>query len=90
MNKLVVALLIVLALAAGIYLFRAPLMEAMMANLTSDMFVAADDDPYDPGIAVGSKLPPILALHDGSRVTDLAQFAGERGTALFVNRSVDW
>jgi hypothetical protein len=87
---LVFTAVFVVVAAAGVYLFREPLRNAMVERLTADMFVAADDDAFDPGVAVGSRLPPLRAVVDGREVTDLAGFAGSRGTVLVANRSVDW
>jgi hypothetical protein len=75
---------------AGAYLFREPLKEAVFARLTADMFVAADDDAFDPGVAVGVGLPPLRAVVDGREIASIAEFAGARGTVLIANRSVDW
>ena len=75
--------------AAG-YAFRAPLLEVVADRLTADMFVAADADSFDPGVATGAPLPGLRALHDGREVHGVDTFAGSRGTVLFVSRSVDW
>jgi len=75
---------------AAIYLFRAPLMEAAMNRATADMFVAADTDAYDPGVAIGTPLPALRASIDGREVTGVDEFMGPRGMILAVNRSVDW
>lgn len=64
--------------------------EAIVERLTANMFVAADTDAFDPGIAVGSSLPALRAMHAGKEVTGLDGMAGTRGTLLVVNRSVDW
>jgi len=72
------------------WIFREPLMAAVVDRMTANMFVAEDADSYDPGIAVGERLPAVRALHDGTEVVDLNRFAGPKGMVLFVNRSVDW
>lgn len=91
MKKFLIGLLAVVAVGGvGIYLFRAPLMDMVVEQLTADMFVAADTDPYDPGVALGERLPSLLALHQGAEVTDLAAFVGENGVVLYAIRSVDW
>lgn len=86
--KIVVALL-VLALGFG-YLFREPLKEMAVAILTQDMFVASDDDHFDPGPALGSHFPGLQASYKGRPVTLLEEFAGPRGTAFIASRSIDW
>ncbi len=90
MRKLAITLLVLAAIAGSLYAFRQPLMEAMTEGITSNMFVAADTDAYDPGVAVGASLPPLLATYNGAEVTDLGAFMGERGIALYAIRSVDW
>jgi len=90
MKKLQIALLVVVATAAGIYTFREPLMNVVVERLTADMFVAQDTDAYDPGVAVGDPLPALRARFDGREVTQLGEMMGAKGTVLFVNRSVDW
>lgn len=64
--------------------------EAVVERLTADMFIEADTDAFDPGIAVGSALPALRALHAGRVITGLDGMTGSRGTVLVVNRSVDW
>ena len=64
--------------------------QAVADRLTADMFVEADTDAFDPGIAVGSALPTLRALHAGREVTNLDGMTGSRGTVFVVNRSVDW
>jgi peroxiredoxin len=86
--KIIVAL-VVLALVLG-YLFREPLKEIAFARFTQDMFVAADNDDFDPGPAVGSRFPGLQATYNGRTVTLIDEFAGPRGTAFIASRSVDW
>jgi hypothetical protein len=57
---------------------------------TGNMFASQDDDTYDPGLAVGYPLPAMRALYDGHEITGVDEFAGTKGLALFVVRSVDW
>jgi hypothetical protein len=85
-----IALGVVLVLVLGGYLFREPLMNAIVERMTADMFVTADTDDYDPGVATGEKLPAIRARHDGAEITDIRRFMGTNGTVLIANRSVDW
>jgi len=91
MKKVLLGVLgVVIALGIAGYLFREPLMQAMMDRLTADMFVDADTDSYDPGLPVGERMPAIAARHDGRTVEDLGEFMGENGLVLFAVRSVDW
>jgi hypothetical protein len=85
-----IAIGILLVLVLGVYVFREPLMAAVAERMTADMFVQADTDAYDPGVATGASFPAIRALYDGKEVTDIAQFMGPNGLVLVANRSVDW
>ena len=79
-----------LAVAALGYLFREPLRDAANALLTADMFVAADDDDFDPGPALGSRFPGLRATYLGREVTLIEEFAGRNGTVFIASRSLDW
>lgn len=89
-RKLLIALGVLVAVFGGLYAFREPLMAAAIDRMTAHMFVARDDDPFDPGIAIGQTFPPISARLGAREVTQLDEFAGSKGLAIFVNRSVDW
>ena len=71
-------------------LFREPLKQMAIDQLTADMFVAADSDSYDPGLAIGERFPALRALHQGNVVSDMGQFIHDRGMVFIANRSVDW
>lgn len=80
-----------LALAIGLaYLYREALTEIAFETLTRDMFVASDNDDFDPGPALGSQFPGLQARYHGRAVTLLNEFAGTHGTVLIASRSVDW
>lgn len=85
----ITAALLLLALALG-YLFREPLKEMAFARLTQNMFVAGDNDDFDPGPAVGSHFPGLQASYQGRTVTLIEEFAGANGTAFIASRSYDW
>lgn len=91
MKKILLGLVggIVLAAVLG-YAFRTPLFAAAERTLTRDMFVSADPDDFDPGLAIGEPFPPIEALHQGELVRELGQFMGERGLIFIANRSASW
>ena len=57
---------------------------------TDNMFVNADVDSFDKGPDVGSPMPAIRAILDGSQVMNIASLAGSNGTLLVVNRSLEW
>jgi hypothetical protein len=86
----IITLACLTVLAAGLYLFRAPLLEVAANQLTADMFVTADDGSFDPGTAVGQPFPAIHADHAGETVRDVMQFAGPHGLIFVANRSADW
>ena len=77
------------AVALG-FVFREPLLAAVVDKMTANMFVPSDTDAYDPGLPVGTTFPAIHALYAGRDVTGIGEFMGKRGLAIFVNRSVDW
>jgi len=76
--------------ALVLYLFKAPLKEWLYAEITEDMFVAADNDNFDPGPAIGSHFPGVRALHEGREISLLTSLAGHNGTVLVASRSLDW
>ena len=89
--KILVSLLVLVAVLAGAtYLFREDIIELMSDSFTEDMFVDEDDDPFDPGPAVGETLPDISAEYQGETLRRLERFSGERGLLLLLNRSLDW
>ncbi|HET6471513.1 MAG TPA: hypothetical protein VFG38_06700 [Pseudomonadales bacterium] len=76
--------------AIGGYVFREPLMNALIERVTANMYVSKDAYPFDPGRAVGERLPPLRALYRGREIADVGALMGAKGLALYVNRSVDW
>ena len=91
MNKDVLGVIgALLLLAVSLFAFQGEILKVLLENRTGEMFVAADRDSFDPGPAVGQKLPTIRATYQGRVVTDLAGFSGERGLVFIANRSVDW
>lgn len=85
----IVAALLVLCFVLG-YLFREPLLNFAYDRITQDMFVAVDNDSFDPGPAVGSRFPGLQASYQGRAVTLIDEFAGPNGTVLIASRSLDW
>ena len=85
----ILAVLFLLALALA-YVFREPLKELAFNVLTQDMFVASDNDDFDPGPATGSFFPGLQASYQGRRITLINEFAGRNGTVVIASRSVDW
>ena len=77
---------------AGLFAFSGSVLAQGMGmgpNL-EDMFLDADSDNFDPGLPIGAAFPAIRARHQGQEITNLDQFQGERGVALFALRSADW
>jgi peroxiredoxin len=85
----IIAALLLLTVALG-YLFREPLKQFAYAQFTRDMFVAADEDDFDPGPAVGSSFPGLNATYAGLTISLLNPFAGPKGTLVIASRSLDW
>jgi peroxiredoxin len=85
----IIAALLALILVVG-YVFREPIKEMAFAALTADMFVAGDNDDFDPGPAVGSRFPGLRASYNGRTITLIDEFAGSEGTAFIASRSLDW
>lgn len=85
MKKSLATLMAGLAVA-GAFLFMAPITAQNLGNI----FVPADTDAFDPGLAVGAQFPQIRALYQGQEITNVEQFMGEKGLVFFANRSVDW
>ena len=91
MKKFFLGLLGFVAIAVlSIYIFRAPLMEFAMEKMTADMFVAADTDSFDPGLAIGSRFPYLETRYQESTLRDTSQFNRDKGMVFIANRSVDW
>lgn len=85
----ILAALLLLSLALA-YVFREPLKELAFAVVTQDMFVARDNDDFDPGPAVGSNFPGLQASYQGRSITLINEFAGRNGTVFIASRSFDW
>jgi peroxiredoxin len=89
-KALVITICVVLTAAALLFLFREPLKQALYGSVTADMFVAADNDAFDPGPALGSQFPGLRASYQGREITLLDEFAGKNGTVFIASRSLDW
>jgi len=87
---LITAAAMLLGAAALVFLFRAPLKDVAIDQLTANMFVAEDRDSFDPGPALGSHFPGLRALYQGRDITRLDEFSGEHGTIFIASRSLDW
>lgn len=85
----IVAVLILLVFVVG-YLYREQLKEMAFDTLTRDMFVASDNDDFDPGPALGSRFPGLQAIYKGRTITLIDEFSGPNGTAFIASRSIDW
>jgi len=73
-----------------VYLYQTELMAMGMDKITANMFVEADTDSFDPGIAVGETFPDIKAMYEGQQLTSIQRFIGDKGMVFIANRSVDW
>ncbi|WP_415357719.1 redoxin domain-containing protein [Halioglobus sp. Uisw_031] len=85
----VVFVLILLSLAVG-YLYREPIKQRIFALITQGMFVAVDNDDFDPGPAIHSHFPGLQATYQDRSITLIDEFKGVNGTAVIASRSFDW
>ena len=89
-KRLVIVLSVLLVASGGIYLLRGQLWEGVKDALTADMFVEADTDHFDPGVAIGSTFPSIRAHYQGREIQDLQPFIHDKGMVFITNRSANW
>jgi len=87
---LIIAVAALLGALAMAYLFRDPMTEVVMSRLTQDMFVAQDNDNFDPGPLLDSHFPGVQAVYQGRRISRLEEFAGTNGTVFVASRSFEW
>jgi len=87
---LIIAVTTLLGVFAMAYLFRDPMMEVVMSRMTQDMFVAQDNDDFDPGPLRGSHFPGVQAAYQGRRISHLEEFSGANGTVFIASRSFKW
>lgn len=91
LKKVSLVLVSLLLISAGsAYLFRAQLWQLVIDQVTKDTFISSDTDGFDPGLAIGSQFPAIRALYKGEEVSDIRDFALNRGMVFVANRSADW
>ncbi len=81
---------VLLVLGGGTYLFRAQLWEVAKEKLTADMFIAADTDDFDSGLAIGMSFPAIKAIYQGREISSVSPFIHDKGMVFIANRSADW
>jgi hypothetical protein len=89
-KRLVIVLSVLFVACGGMYLFRGQLWEEVKVAITANMFVEADTDDFDPGVAIGETFPSIQALYQGREVKDLQPFVHDKGMVFIANRSADW
>ena len=91
MKRILISTVIVIVTGVtSIFLFREPIAVLAKEQLTSDMFVAEDEDQFSPGINLGENFPQIRAWYQQVEKQDLQEFMGSKGLVVFLNRSVDW
>ena len=91
MKKILSGLAGFVVIAGGlVYLYQDELMAMGKEKITANMFIAADTDSFDPGLAVGETFPAIRAIYAGQQLTSIQQFASDKGMVFIANRSVDW
>ena len=86
---LTIACLFLVVAGAG-YLFKGQLWEFIKQSVTADMFIAADTDNFDPGLAIGETFPDIRAIYQGRELTSVGEFVHDKGMVFITNRSADW
>ena len=89
-RKVTPVLLVLVLAAVVVYSFRGDLKQAAYDSITSDMFVAVDNDAFDPGPAIGSRFPGVSARWQGRDIRLLDEFFGPNGTVFVATRSADW
>jgi hypothetical protein len=70
--------------------FKGQLWGKFQEVVTADMYVLADTDTFDPGLAVGETFPSIRTLHQGQELTSVDGFVHDKGMVFIANRSADW
>ncbi|MEH6585676.1 MAG: peroxiredoxin family protein [Halioglobus sp.] len=89
-KKITIVAIILALLAAGLYLYLQPIKQVVYDQVTSNMFIAFDNDAFDPGPSVGSHFPGINATWQARELRTLGEFAGPNGTVFVATRSADW
>jgi len=84
-----ILVILFIVIAVG-YLNREPLRDLVFDGITRDMFVAADDDEYDPGLPVGSVFPAINTRFNGNIIDSVEPFILDKGMIFIAVRSIDW
>jgi peroxiredoxin len=79
-----------LTVAVVFYVFRGDMKEAAYDAITENMFVAADNDDFDPGARIGTMFPGVRATYQGRDINLIQEFAGPNGTAFIATRSAEW
>lgn len=89
-NVIKIVAVIVLLLIAGVFLFQETLKENAFDTLTADMFVEEDADSFDPGPAIGTAFPQIMATYQGREISSLQEFQAPNGLVFVATRSAEW
>ena len=86
-KKILLTVFSVAVIAVGsAFLFKDQLFEL----ITADMFVPADTDSFNPGLAVGQTFPGIKAYYRGQEINGVDDFIHDKGMVFIANRSADW
>ena len=90
-KKVLTTLVCAVLVAGGVgYLFKEQLWEKVQKIITADMYLAADTDNFDPGLAIGERFPNIRARYQGEEITSVNRFVHDKGMVFVANRSADW
>lgn len=77
---------LIVLVVGGAFLFK----DQLMGLMTDDMYLTADTDNFDPGLAVGDTFPSIKAIYNGSEISSVDSFVHDKGMIFIANRSADW
>ena len=69
----IVCVLILLTVVAG-YFYREQLKQIVFAQITQGMFVAVDNDDFDPGPAINSHFPGLQATYKDRSITLIDEY----------------
>lgn len=89
MRNILLTFLLLCALAViPLAFFSEQIQSGMLWLKTRNMFIAVDDDHFDPGPRVGSHFPGLRAVYEERPITLLAPFAGPKGTVLVLEEAL--
>lgn len=70
--------------------FKNSILESLKDVITTNTFVAQDNDNFNPGIKVDDQFPCINATFNDVIINDIAPYYRQKGTIFVVSRSLVW